>query len=93
MYKAIHYFRDLHDNDHEYKPGDVFPREGIQVDEKRLAELSGDSNKQGKPLIKKVDEKPEEKADESVGTVPDKEGASQGEPARRTKAKTSAEQG
>lgn len=91
MYKVIHYFRDLHDNDHEYKPGDTFPREGIKVDEKRLAELSGDSNKQGKPLIKKVDEKPVEKPDEQVGEDPYKEGTHQDKSARRTKTKTSTE--
>ena len=29
MYKVIVYFTDLHDNDHEYHEGDIFPREGI----------------------------------------------------------------
>lgn len=31
MYRVIEYFTDLHDDDHEYREGDVFPREGIKV--------------------------------------------------------------
>ena len=54
MYKVIKLFADLHDNDHVYQPGDVFPREGIMVSEERFAELAGYKNKQGVPLIVKV---------------------------------------
>ena len=57
MYKVIKAFTDLHDNDYPYSVGDVFPRYGINVSEKRLDELSGSENKQGTPLIK------EEKSD------------------------------
>lgn len=56
MYKVIKLFADLHDNDHVYQPGDVFPREGITVTAERLAELAGSKNKQGVPLIEKVEE-------------------------------------
>lgn len=57
MYKVIVYFTDLHDNDHEYHEGDIFPREGIKVADERLAELSGSDNKRGIPLIEKVEER------------------------------------
>ena len=57
MYKVIAYFTDLQDNNHPYKEGDTFPRKGLEVKEERLAELSGSNNKQGKPLIEKVEAK------------------------------------
>lgn len=57
MYKVIQPFTDLHDNDYPYAAGDTFPRVGIKVTEKRLKELSGSSNKQGKPLIEKSEDK------------------------------------
>lgn len=56
MYKVIHYFTDLQDNEHPYNVGDVFPRDGLTVGEERLKELSGSKNKQHKPLIKLVEE-------------------------------------
>jgi len=31
MYKVIKHFIDLHDNDHSYNEGDIFPREGVDV--------------------------------------------------------------
>ena len=54
MYKVIKAFTDLHDNDYPYSVGDVFPRNGITVSEKRLKELSGSDNKQGTPLIREM---------------------------------------
>lgn len=59
-YKVIHYFTDLQDFNHPYKVGDTFPRLGLKVSDKRLDELASNKNKQGKPLIKKVDEKIED---------------------------------
>lgn len=56
MYKVIKMFTDLHDNDYKYDVGDVFPRKGVSVSEGRIAELAGSDNKQGTPLIKKVEE-------------------------------------
>ena len=56
MYKVISYFTDLQDFNHPYKVGDVFPRLGLKVSDKRLEELASNKNKQGKPLIKKVEE-------------------------------------
>ena len=60
MHKVIKYFTDLQDNNHAYNVGDVFPREGAKASEERLAELSGKNNKQGAPLIEKVEEPVEE---------------------------------
>lgn len=53
-YKVIKYFIDLNDNLHPYNVGDTFPREGVEVSEKRIAELSGQFNKQGCPLIREA---------------------------------------
>ena len=55
MYRVIKAFTDLHDGDYPYNVGDSFPRAGIKVTEKRLEELSGESNKQGTPLIEKFE--------------------------------------
>lgn len=56
-YTVIHYFVDLQDSNHPYKVGDKFPRLGLVVSDARLKELSSASNKQGKPLIAKAEEK------------------------------------
>lgn len=55
MYEVIFYFTDLQDNSYPYNPGDIFPREGMEVSEERIAELSGSNNRQHKPLIKKIE--------------------------------------
>ena len=55
-YKVIHYFTDLQDFNHPYKVGDTFPRLGFKVSNERLEELASNKNKQGKPLIEKVEE-------------------------------------
>lgn len=60
-YKVIHYFVDLQDSNHPYNVGDLFPRIGLDVTDARLKELSSASNKQGKPLIAKAEEKSIEK--------------------------------
>lgn len=62
MYKVIHYFTDLQDDNHEYNVGDTFPRIGLEVSDKRIHELAGSDNKQYKPLIEEV--KPKKKAKE-----------------------------
>lgn len=56
MYRVIRFFHDLQDGDHPYNVGDIFPREGAEATEQRIAELSGSGNKQGKPLIEPVEE-------------------------------------
>lgn len=55
MYRVIEYFTDLHDDDHEYREGDVFPREGIKVSKERLEELASAENLRGIPLIELVE--------------------------------------
>ena len=62
MYKVKHFFTDLQDNNFAYNVGDIFPREGVTVTEDRLKELSCSDNKQGKPLIEKVEETPKKTA-------------------------------
>lgn len=60
----IKFFTDLQDNDHEYKVGDTFPREGKEVSPARIQELSTSVNAQGTPLIQEAEELKEVKADE-----------------------------
>ena len=57
MYKVIKHFYDLKDKGFLYMEGDPFPREGKEVSEKRLIELSTSANAQHEPLIAKVEEK------------------------------------
>jgi len=56
MYKVIHFFTDLQDNDFAYEVGDTFPRKGKKVSKERLEELSSASNKQNRALIEEVKE-------------------------------------
>ena len=55
-YKVISLFKDLQDRDRIYKVGDPFPATKRKVTKERLEELSGNSNKQGKPLIQEEGE-------------------------------------
>lgn len=57
MYKVIHQFLDLQDENHHYKVGDAYPRNGKRASIKRVEELSGSENKIGKPLIEKIETK------------------------------------
>lgn len=56
QYEVIAPFTDLRDYDHPYNVGDVFPRQGVVVDQKRFDELASSHNRQRKPLIRLVDE-------------------------------------
>ncbi|MCD8208551.1 MAG: hypothetical protein LUD72_11480 [Bacteroidales bacterium] len=60
MYEVIQEFVDLHDADYHYHVGDKYPRKGIRVTASRINELSGKDNKQGAPLIAKVEKEKEE---------------------------------
>jgi hypothetical protein len=51
MIRVIKRFYDLQDGGFCYKEGDTFPRKGLKVSDARLAELSGNRNKRGTPLI------------------------------------------
>ena len=64
MYRVIREFADLTDSKkikegesyHNYSVGDVYPRQGKKVDEKRIKELLGAENARGEPLIEAVQE-------------------------------------
>lgn len=56
MYKVVARFLDLEDNKREYKIGETFPCEGVEVSERRLAILSTDQNAAKKVLIEKVED-------------------------------------
>ena len=60
MYRVIKYFTDLQDNDHEYNVGDIYPHNKKKVSASRIKELSTGKNRQGVPLIEKVEEPTEE---------------------------------
>ena len=58
MYRVIHKFYDLKDNNHAYSVGDTFHHNGVDVDAERIAELSSDKNRLGVPLNEEITEKP-----------------------------------
>ena len=66
MYKVVHRFYDLQDNNHAYFVGDVFPHNGGLVDADRIAELASGKNKMGVPLIEEIPEKQKKKASKKV---------------------------
>lgn len=47
-------FKDLKDNNHIYRKGDVYPREGLEPTKERIKELSSKKNEIGEVLIKKL---------------------------------------
>lgn len=51
---VIREFADAQDGLHVYKAGDSFPRNGMEVSEKRLGELASNGNAIGSPVIKEV---------------------------------------
>ena len=56
MYKVIVSFSDMQDDRHVYNAGDSFPRKGMKVSDKRIAELASSDNARKQPLIEKVAE-------------------------------------
>ena len=58
MYRVVHKFYDLKDNNHAYSVGDTFPHDGVEVDAERVAELASDKNRLGVQLIEEIAEKP-----------------------------------
>lgn len=60
-YVAAVDFADIQDDFRMYRAGESYPRPGLIVSEKRLAELSGSNNRAGYPLIKADGEKVEKK--------------------------------
>lgn len=53
MYKVLIAFADLTDDKYIYAEGDAYPRKGYEPTEERIAELSGNKNAFGKPIIAK----------------------------------------
>lgn len=51
MYKVVKAFLDFQDDLHDYKVGDVYPRNGYTPSAFRVAELAGKNNMQHTPLI------------------------------------------
>ena len=70
MFRVVVAFADMQDGGYIYNVGDGFPRAGINVNKKRLEELSSDHNRRGVALI--VDENPKgglsEAKKDTVGT-------------------------
>lgn len=58
VYKA---FKDFEDDEHLYKKGDTYPREGLKPTKKRINELSSKKNKIGEILIEAVKVEKEDK--------------------------------
>lgn len=54
-YEVIVAFKDLQDTGHRYSVGDTFPREGVEVSQGRIKELSSNRNLRKTPLIKEVE--------------------------------------
>lgn len=65
-FRVIKYFTDLQDGKHAYHEGDIFPREGLEVSEKRIKELSTDANRRKQPLIEAIEEPQQELVEEPV---------------------------
>lgn len=53
-YRVIHKFVDLCDKHYIYRPGDIFPRDGVDVSAERIVELASVNNKMKKPVIEMV---------------------------------------
>lgn len=70
-YKVVKDFTDLQDNDYIYRAGDLFPREGVEVSEERIKELSTKNNKRNEVLIEK-DTKKDDKKDKEKKKEADK---------------------
>lgn len=71
MYRAVTYFVDQLDGNHAYKPGDIFPRQGIEVSEERIKQLLNGDNNANLKCIEEVKADVEE-AEEEVPFAPKK---------------------
>lgn len=59
-YKVIKAFSDGQDKMYVYEVGDTYPRQGYKPTKERLNGLLGTGNKQGTPLIEKIEEPKQE---------------------------------
>lgn len=85
MYKAIRFFRDIQDKSHAYRPGDEFPRPGLEVTPERLEELSTTNNRRGVAVIAEEKPKAEPKAEPKEEAKAEPEAETQEKPKRRKK--------
>lgn len=74
MYKVIKTFTDLQDDNHKYITGDTYPRNGVEVSEERIEELSTKKNRRGIILIEKIDEPVSDESQAEVVEAPKKRG-------------------
>ena len=73
-YKVIKFFMDGQDGNRSYVTGDIYPRDGLNPSEERIAELASKNNRLGEILIepvqstaqKKEEEKPAEAVEEQA---------------------------
>jgi len=70
-FRVIKYFTDLQDNSFAYHEGDLFPREGLEVLDKRIKELSTSANRRKQPLIKAIEEPKPELSEDPVEGIPE----------------------
>lgn len=67
MYKVINTFTDKQDGNRMYKPGDIFPAEGVKATKARINELSHRHPQTGKIYIEEVEEMDEGGTGEGEG--------------------------
>lgn len=70
MYVVLQHFFDIKDNNHEYIPGDIYPRGGYAPDNNRILELSGSNNKLKMPLIAEDKSEDRQKKQPDTETYP-----------------------
>lgn len=64
-YVVVHPFADSRDAGYVYRTGDAYPRDGVEADPVRIAELASTANNLGFPLIEEAREA-KEKAEKPV---------------------------
>lgn len=74
MYKVIKTFTDLQDDNHKYITGDTYPRDGVEVSEERIKELSTKKNRRGIILIEKIDKPVSDESQAEIVEAPKKRG-------------------
>lgn len=85
-YKVVKDFADNEDFRHIYRVGDVYPRAGKKVTDKRLAFLASSANLLKTPVIKRIDEPVQEvPAPVAVDSVPEEVPVEKPKPKRSRK--------
>lgn len=63
-YRVLTYFTDKEDREYPYNEGDLYPRDGLDVDPGRIMELSTSANIRGIKLIEEIGTKQTAYSDE-----------------------------